>query len=109
MSPLALWYSEMVASSVDDVDVGDISLYGVDPEGPVPDFGTDNMVTVPESTVQVTDNHADEIRSLVPDPLVDDGNHRIAYYLAVANYLKMRYRSSYSCKFIILFAVTSSL
>ncbi|XP_074627042.1 uncharacterized protein LOC141885050 [Acropora palmata] len=93
MSPLALWYSEMVASGVDDVDVGDISLYGVDPEGPVPDLETDNMVTVPESTVQVTDNHADEIRSIVPDPLVDDGNHGIAHYLAIANYLKMRYQS----------------
>ena len=93
ISPLALWYSEMVASGVDDVDVSDISLYGVDPEGPVPDIETDNMVTVPESTVQVTDNHADEIRSLVPDPLVDDGNHGIAHYLAIANYLKMRYQS----------------
>ena len=39
VSPLALWYSEMVASGVDDVDVGDISLYGVDPDGPVPDLG----------------------------------------------------------------------
>ena len=78
MYPLALWYSEMVANGVEDVDVGDISLYGVDPEGPVPDLETDNMVTVPESTVQVTDNHADEITSLIPDPLVDDGNHGIA-------------------------------
>lgn len=73
--------------------MGDISLYGVDPEGPVPDIEIDNMVTVPESTVQVTDNHADEIRSLVPDSLVDDGNHGIAHYLAIANYLKMRYQS----------------
>ena len=78
MSPLALWYSEMVVSGVDDVDVGDIFLYGVDPDGPVPDLETDNMVTVPESIVQVIDNRADEIRSLVPDPLVDDGNHGIA-------------------------------
>ena len=91
MSPLALWYCEMVVSGVDDVDVGDISLYGVDPDGPVPRLETDNMVTVPESIVQVTDNHADEIRSLVPVPLVDDGNHGIAHYLAIANYLKMRY------------------
>ena len=47
VSPLALWYSEMGASGVDDVDVGDISLYGVDPDGPVPDLETDTMVTVP--------------------------------------------------------------
>jgi len=107
MSPLALWYPEMVASGVDDVDVGDISLYCVDSKGPVPDLKTENMVTVPESTVQVTDNHADQIRSLLPDRLVDDGNHGIAHTLTIVNYLKMRYQDSW--KFIILFAVTSSL
>ena len=71
MFPLALWYPEMVASGLDDV-----LLYCVDPEGPVPD------------------NHANEIRRLLPDPLVDDGIHGIAHTLTIVNYLKMRYQDS---------------
>lgn len=33
--PVALWYSELVPTGVDDIDVGDIFLYGTDPGGPV--------------------------------------------------------------------------
>lgn len=67
-----------------------ISWYGVDPDGPVPDLETDNIVIVPESTIQVTDNHTNEIRVLVPNPLNDDENHGIGHYLTIDNYLKMR-------------------
>lgn len=84
-----------------------ISRYGVNPDGPVPDLETDNIVTVPESTIQVTDNHTDEIRGLFPNPLNDDENHGIAHYLTIANYLKIRYRCSQN--FIILFAVAGRL
>ena len=74
---------------MDDIDIGNITLYGVDPDGPVACIKTENMVSVPESTIQLTDNQADGIKCLVPDPLVDDGNHRIRHCLAIANYLKL--------------------
>ena len=89
MSPLALWYSELVSSGVDNIEIGDISLHGIDPNGPVAGIEKENMVSVPESTIQLTNNKADDIHSLVPDPLANDGNHRIGCYLAIANYLKM--------------------
>ena len=89
MSPLALWYSEFIPSGMDDIE--NISLYGVDPDGPVASIETENMVSVPESTIQLTDNQAYDIKRLVPDPLADDGNHRIGHYLAIANYLKLHY------------------
>lgn len=86
-SPLALWYSEFVPSGVHDIDIGNISLYGVDPDGPVASTERDNTVSVPESIIQLTDNQTDDIKCLVSDPLADDGNHRIGHYLAIANYL----------------------
>ena len=81
MSPLALWYSKLFPTGLDDIDIVDISLYGNDPDGPVARIATDNMVSVPESTIQLTDSQADDIKGLVPDPLADDGNHKIGYYL----------------------------
>ena len=87
--PLALWYSELVPTGVDDIDVGDISLYGIDPHGPVADIMTDYIVSVPKSTIQLTESQADDIKGLVPDPLTDDGNHRIGHYLNIAGYLKL--------------------
>ena len=87
---MALWYSELVPTGVDDIDVGDIFLYGIDPDGPVAGIETDNMVSVPESTIQLTDSQADDIKGPVPDPLADDGNHRIGHYLTIANYLKLQ-------------------
>ena len=62
-----------------------------DPDGPVACIKTENMVSVPESTIQLTDNQADGIKCLVPDPLADDDNHRIRHCLAIANYLKLHY------------------
>ena len=91
MFPLALWYSEFVSSGVDDIDIGNISLCGVNPDGPVACIKTENMVSVPESTIQLTDNQADGIKCLVPDSLTYDGNHRIRHCLAIANYLKLHY------------------
>ena len=52
--PLALWYSEFVPSGVDDIDIGNISLYGVDRDGPVASTERDNTVSVPESIIQLT-------------------------------------------------------
>ena len=51
MSPLVLCYSDFVPSGVDDIDIGNISLYGVDPDGPVASIERENMVSVPESTI----------------------------------------------------------
>jgi hypothetical protein len=67
ISPLALWYSEVIEIGVTDVNIGDITLYGIDPDGPVGDFETENMVVVPESTINITENQVSEIRRLVPD------------------------------------------
>ena len=53
---------------VDDIDIGNISLYGVDPHGPVTSIETEKNVSVPESAIQLTDNQADDIKRLVSDP-----------------------------------------
>ena len=55
-------------SQVDDIDIGNISLYGVDPHGPVASIETEKNVSVPESAIQLTDNQADDIKRLVCDP-----------------------------------------
>ncbi|CAB3979523.1 Hypothetical predicted protein [Paramuricea clavata] len=56
ISPLALWYSEVIEIGVTGVNIGDITLYGIDPDGPVGDIETENMVVVPESTINLTEN-----------------------------------------------------
>lgn len=90
MAPLAIWYSE-VDTGIDGVDIGDITLYGIDPDGPVSDIETDNMVIVPESTINLTETQANDVNRLVPNSLVDDGNHRIDHYRRIQNYLKTQY------------------
>ena len=37
------WHSEIVHSGIDDIDFGNISLYGIDPDGPCGDIETDNV------------------------------------------------------------------
>ena len=37
---LLLWHSEIVHTGVDDFDVGDVSLFGIDPDGPVGELET---------------------------------------------------------------------
>ena len=86
-SPLALWYSEVIEIGVTDVNIGDITLYGIDPDGPVGDIETENMVVVPESTINLTENQV-----IVPDHLSDDSNHGIHHYLTVRNYLKAQFQ-----------------
>ena len=82
ISPLALWYSEVIEIGVTDINIEDITLYGIDPDGPVGDIETENMVVVPESTINLTESQVSYIRCLVPDPLSDNSNHRIHYYLS---------------------------
>ena len=53
---------------MDDIDKGNISLYGVDPHGPVASIETEKNVSVPESAIQLTNNQADDIKRLVSDP-----------------------------------------
>ena len=48
---ITLWHSEIVHTGVEDFDVGDVSLFGIDPDGPVAGLETDNNVVVPESTI----------------------------------------------------------
>lgn len=88
-SPLALWHSEVIGSPI-DLDV-DLAFYGVDPDGPVPNIETDNIVIVPESTIQLTEEQANEINQLVPDHYDDDGNHGINHYQTVRNYLQTQF------------------
>lgn len=90
-SPLAIWYSE-VETGIGDSDIGNISLYGIDPDDPVVnDIETENMVIVPESTITLTEIQMNDVANLVPNPLVDDGNHKINHYLEIQNYLKVHY------------------
>lgn len=63
-SPLALWHSEIVHTGVDDFDVGEVSLFGIDPDAPVGELETDSNVVVPESTIQLTEYQLNEIRNL---------------------------------------------
>lgn len=85
---LALWQSEIVHSGIDDIDFGNISLHGIDPDGPCGDIETDNVVLVPESTIRLTEQQVNEINQLVPNPLDDDGNQKIWHYLMVRSYLR---------------------
>ena len=63
-----------------DHEVIDPSTYGLDDDGPVPQLQTNNNVTVPRSSVELTDEDR-AILALSLDPLVDDGNHGIHLYL----------------------------
>ena len=87
--PLALWYSQ-VTTGVTDI-VGDITLYGIDPDGLISDIETENVVVVSESTVHLFEDQVSEINRLVPDPLTDDSNHGIHHYLSVHNYFRTQY------------------
>ena len=90
--PLAIWYSE-VETGIDNFDIGNISLYGIDPDGPiVNDIETENMLIVPESTITLTEMQMNDVTNLVPNPLVDDGNHKINHYLQIQNYLRTEYQ-----------------
>jgi hypothetical protein len=91
-SPLALWYSGIIEIGVTDVNIGDTTLYGINPDGPVGDIETENMVVVPESPFDSTENQISEINRLVQDPLSDDSNHGVQHYLAVHNYLKAQFQ-----------------
>ena len=77
-SPLALWCSE-IEIGMTEIDIGDLNLYSIDPDDPVGDIETNNMVVVPESTVHVTKIQAREINRLVPNPLHNDGDHTISH------------------------------
>ena len=90
-SPLAIWYSE-VETGINDVDIADIFCYGIDPDGPVGEIETDNMVIVPQSTLHLTETQTNEIARIVPNSLADDGNHRISHYLRIQTYLKSQYQ-----------------
>lgn len=87
-SPFAPLHSEIVHTGVDDIDVGDVSLLGINPDDPVGQLQTDNNVVVPESTIHLTDYQVNEMNQLAPEPLVDDGNHKIWNYLTICNYLR---------------------
>ena len=82
-----LWYSEIIEIGATEIYIGDLNLNGIDPDDPVGDTETNNMVVAPESTVHVTEIQAREINHLVSN-LHDDGDHIVSYYLTVRDYLK---------------------
>ena len=62
ISPLAIWYAQ-VETGIDDVELDDINLYGIDPGGPNPDeIETDNMIIVPESTITLTKTQLNHVK-----------------------------------------------
>ena len=86
-SPMALWYSRNIQNQ-QDVAINDLSSYGVEYNGEVPDVETENNVVVPECTIVMSDEQWSIINRVIPDPLVDDGNYGINLYSRVLETLE---------------------
>ena len=86
-SPMALWYSRNIQNQ-QDVAINDLSSYGVEYNGEVPDVETENNVVVPECTIVMSDEQWSIINRVIPDPLVDDGNYGINLYCRVLETLE---------------------
>lgn len=53
-SSLELWYSGMVEN--EKIDIYNVTLHGIDIDGPVANIETDNIIVIPKSTIQIDDN-----------------------------------------------------
>lgn len=58
---LVFWYLEIVYIGVEDFDVGDVFLFGIDFDGLVGKFEIDNSVVVLESIIQLIEYQFNEI------------------------------------------------
>ncbi|KAJ3651927.1 hypothetical protein Zmor_017931 [Zophobas morio] len=91
-SPMQLWQTSMIQNQFEDIHEDHFynenpTEYGIDEEGPLPELITDNNIVVPE----FQDNNwltLQEIINIVPDPLAEDGNCGVAFYLTMRDYLK---------------------
>ena len=54
----------------EDVPINDLSSYGVEYNGEVPDVETENNVVVSECTIVMSDEQWSIINRVIPDPLV---------------------------------------
>ncbi len=75
LSPRQLWVQGMITSrnttysAVTSVQSGlqiNWDEYGIDEDGPVADSQSDYIVTVPESPISLTDEHAQQIQEVPP-------------------------------------------
>lgn len=58
---LVFWYLEIVYIGVEDFDVSDVFLFGIDFDGLVGEFEIDNNVVVLESIIQLIEYQLNEI------------------------------------------------
>ena len=91
LSPLQLW-SEGIHQHINSNDVGirdiiDPPAYGIDYDAPLPNIGTDNNVTVPESSIGLAEEKQVTLQLLV-NPLSDDRDHGITLYCQTVTILR---------------------
>ena len=84
-SPIQVWIDgfyqhasseQQAVQTALNLNADDMEEYGIDEDGPLPEFQTSNNVAVPRSTVELTDEDQALLR-LIIDPLAEDGNHGI--------------------------------
>ena len=81
--------------AVEDVLEGnkpDMSDYGIDEEGDIPELQTNNHVVVPESAIETTDEIDADLQQIM-DTMTDD-QYLIQKYLAVLDYIE-EYQNSH--------------
>ena len=92
-SPLQIWTQGFYTSS----NKGDLlhetdpefHLYGIDWDGPFPEFQTNNNVVIPELNVDISQGNLEYIMNSF-NPLQDDGNHGINLYNEILRELTIR-------------------
>ena len=87
-TPMQLWtagyYSNL--NLLEDTATEDLSMYGVDWDGPTPQLETANNVEVPEVELDISDTNK-ELLTDTYNPLHDDGNFGINLFLDVRQFL----------------------
>ena len=100
-TPRQLWITGMLSNSranyraVSDVledNQPDMSGYGIEEEGDVPELQTCNNVVVPESPIETTDEQNADLQQILET--TDDDEHCIEKYLAVLDYMEHFYQNS---------------
>lgn len=91
-TPLQLWHMGIVNNvglpdSISD-DIFNVDhTFGVDEEGPLPEFQTNNNVIIPHNDVTVNETTITFIQRSV-DPLQNDGNHGINLFVNLVDFLQ---------------------
>jgi hypothetical protein len=87
-SPLSLWHSGITSlinsqhSATENIIGGNTNWqdFGIDDDGPVPNYNAGNDVQVPEFQRSLTDEQWQHLRTII-NPLDEDGNHGCNLYL----------------------------